>query len=278
MKKADLHIHTTASDGMLSPSEVVDWAVKKRLSAIAITDHDSTLGIEEAIKRSKAYDSILVIPGIELSSDFEGEEVHILGYFIDYNNDELIKLTKDLRESRLIRGEKMVEKLRENGINISIEEVRELTDEDFIGRPHIARVLLSKGYVEGIGEAFDKYIGKDKPAYVNRFKPSLKGAIDLIHNAGGVAVLAHPGIIKKDLIIEKAIAMGIDGIETFHSKHDYEIINKLQDMAKEYSLICTGGSDCHGHFVEDEILLGEHVVDYQAVEALRELSKQKYQG
>ncbi len=278
MKKADLHIHTTASDGMLSPSEVVDWAVKKNLWAIAITDHDSILGIKEAIERSKEYDNILVIPGIELSSDYYEEEIHILGYFIDYNNEELVNATRDLRESRLTRGKKMVEKLKETGIEISFEEVFELTDEVYIGRPHIARVLINKGYANSISDAFDKYLAVGKAAYAKRYKLSLRDSIDLIHRAGGVAILAHPGIIEKGLIIEKVIDMGIDGIEIFHSKHDGGTINKFREMSNEHNLVCTGGSDCHGHFVEDELLIGKYVVDYTVVEELRELSKQKYQG
>lgn len=278
MRKADLHIHTTASDGMLKPSEVVDWAVQKKLMAIAVTDHDTTLGIREALERSKAHANIVVVPGIELSSDYQREEVHILGYFIDYHNEELLKATKELRQSRLMRGEKMVYKLREMGIDISLNEVKELADEGFIGRPHIARVLLKKGYVEGVGDAFDKYIGRDKPAYVNRYKLSLKDSIDLIHKAGGVAILAHPGIIAEKNVIKNVVDMGIDGIEVIHSSHGDEIIERLLELAKDYNLICTGGSDCHGHFIEEDLLLGEYTVDYEIVEKLKELSKLKYQG
>lgn len=278
MRKTDLHIHTTASDGMLKPTEVVDWAVHKELIAIAITDHDTTKGIREALERSKFHKNIEVVPGIELSSDYQGEEVHILGYFIDYHNEELLNATKVLRQSRLVRGEKMVHKLREMGINISLNEVKELADAGFIGRPHIARVLFEKGYVEGVADAFDKYIGKDKPAYVNRYKLSLKESIDLIHKAGGVAVLAHPGIIAERDVIKSVVDMGIDGIEVIHSSHGDEIIERLLELAKNYNLICTGGSDCHGHFIEDDLLLGEYTVDYEIVERLKELSKLKYQG
>ncbi len=277
MGKADLHIHTTASDGVFSPSYIVDCAVKKGLKAIAITDHDTTLGIKKAIERSNKYENFIVIPGIELSSDYEGQEVHILGYFIDEQNKQLINVTRELRESRLMRSEKIILKLCEIGINISLKEVKEISDEGYIGRPHIARVLVDKGYVESVEEAFEKYIGKDKPAYVNRYKLSLKNSIDLIHKSGGVAVLAHPGILDKDLNIIKLIDIGLDGIEVIHPTHNEEIIKKFYEITRRYNLISTGGSDYHGHFIEEELLFGKYVVDYEVVELLEKASK-KYQG
>ena len=277
MEKADLHIHTTASDGVFSPSYIVDYAVKKGLKAIAITDHDTTLGIKEAIERSNKYENFIVIPGIELSSDYESQEVHILGYFIDEQNKELVNVTKKLRESRLMRSEKMILKLREMGIKISLKEVKEISDDEYIGRPHIARVLVDKRYVENVEEAFEKYIGKDKPAYVNRYKLSLKNSIDLIHKSGGVAVLAHPGLLDKDLNIIKLINMGLNGIEVIHPTHNEEIIKKFYEITRRYNLISTGGSDYHGHFIEEELLFGKYVVDYEIVELLEKASK-KYQG
>ena len=138
--------------------------------------------------------------------------------------------------------------------------------------------LEREGYVEGVGEAFEKYIGRDKPAYVNRFKLSIENSIDLIHRSGGVAVLAHPGIVTEKMIIKKVVDMNIDGIEAVHSRHDDAIIRNLHNLAREYNLICTGGSDCHGYFMEDELLLGEYTVDYEIVEMLRKLTRQKYQG
>lgn len=278
MKKVDLHIHTTASDGILSPTEVVDWAIKKGLSAIAITDHDTTLGIDEAIARSSKYKNFKVVPGIELSSDYNGKEIHILGYFIDYKNKKLIEETNRLKKSRIERGYKMVERLKEIGLDIDIEDVEKIADKGFVGRPHIARILEKKGYVETFAEAFEKYIGNGKPAYVNRHKLSIADSIELIHNSGGVAVLAHPGINNDNSIITKVRELGIDGIETIHSKHNKETSRHLYMIANSYDLICTGGSDCHGHIIDNKLILGEFIVDFKVVKELENKAKENYQG
>lgn len=278
MEKADLHVHTTASDGILSPSEVVDWAIRKGLRAIAITDHDTVLGIEEAINRANHYENFMVVPGIELSSDYIGEEVHILGYFIDAKNKELNVETHKLKKSRIERGQKIVEKLIKIGLNISIEDIKSITDKGFIGRPHIARILVEKGYANDIQDAFNKYIGRDKSAYVKRYKLTVHESIDLIHGAGGVAVLAHPGLISNQYIINEIRNLDIDGIEIVHSKHQNYITNKFEKIAKELSLICTGGSDCHGAITDNTLLLGDYYIDYKVVEYLKNRAKEKYQG
>ncbi|MTI48063.1 PHP domain-containing protein [Sporosalibacterium faouarense] len=278
MKKVDLHVHTTASDGIFTPSEVVDWAVKKDLKAIAVTDHDTTLGIEEAIEKAKQYEDFLVVPGIELSSDYSGEEIHILGYFIDINNAALQEETRKLKESRQERGHKMVEKLIEIGIDISLDEVKKITDKGFIGRPHVARVLVEKGYVDNIQEAFDKYLGRGKRAYANRYKLNVYNSIDLIHQAGGVAVMAHPGIIKTQRIVREIKGLGLDGVEAVHSKHSKDEVKILCQLAEKYNLISTGGSDCHGVLIDGNPLLGEYYVDFKVVEDLRDKAEKIKQG
>jgi len=269
MQKADLHIHTTASDGLLSPQQVVKWANKKRLGAIAITDHDTISGIDEAIEESKKYPTLEVIPGIELSCEYNSTEVHILGYFIDHNSSQLKNITDELKTSRLTRGQKIVEKLNQLDINISVQEVKEIAKEGFIGRPHIARVLISKKYVNSMEEAFDKYIGRDKPAYVNRYKLSVIDSIKIIHSAGGVAVLAHPSLIDNKDIIPGIIRSNIDGIEVIHSKHSSNDILEFYKLADKYNLIKTAGSDCHGILINSQPMLGDFSIEYKQVEKLK---------
>ncbi|KNF08886.1 putative PHP domain-containing protein [Gottschalkia purinilytica] len=269
MPNADLHIHTTASDGMLEPSEVVDWGVKKKLRAIAITDHDTVEGIERAIERAKLYD-IIVIPGIEMSCLFKDEEVHILGYFIDYKSSKLLKLTNTLKESRLNRGIKIVEKLKSEGIDISIKEVKDVSEGDLIGRPHIARVLINKGLVESVEEAFNKYLGKGCPGYVERYKISVKESVDLIHSIGGAAVLAHPGLLKNSEYIDEIIKFGIDGVEVIHSTHSQEQKYNFMKLADKLNLIQTAGSDCHGYMVDGKPILGDFCIGFKQVELLKQ--------
>ncbi|MGF7057099.1 PHP domain-containing protein [Brassicibacter mesophilus] len=269
MVKVDLHIHTTASDGLLHPYEVVDWANKKNIEIIAITDHDTTDGIKRAINRAKSYD-IIVIPGIEFSCDFNGEEIHILGYYIDYESEILNRVTSRLKESRLIRGEKIVNKLINMGLKITVQDVKSLAGKGAVGRPHIARALINKGYADSIEEAFSKYIGRNRPAYVDRLKLSVKECIELIHSVGGVAVLAHPGLIESDKIISEVIKYEIDGIEVVHSKHSRDTMNELASLADCLGLIKTGGSDCHGTLIDNKPMLGDFYIDIEQFELLRD--------
>lgn len=262
----DLHVHTNHSDGLFSPEKVVDLAITQGLNGIAITDHDTIAGIEAAINYSKNYDNFKIIPGIEFSCVFNNEEVHILGYFIDYNDSNLIKITNKIRRSRLTRGIKMVNKLNQIGLDISIEEVMKLSGETYIGRPHIARVLVKKGYVVDISEAFDKYLNRGKPAYVERYKITIDETISLIKSTGGISILAHPGILKDKSIIEYCILLGIDGLECIHSKHNKDDTEYLISKTKENNLIITGGSDFHG----DQPLLGKYYVKIDDIPLFKE--------
>lgn len=269
MKRADLHIHTTASDGLLSPKEVVRWANIKRLSAISITDHDTVGAIDQAIIAAMEY-NIEVIPGIELNTEYEKEEIHILGYYIDYKAEWFLDKLKEIQNSRYLRAQKMIRKLNDMNINITIEDVEALAENRLVGRPHIARVMLEKGYIENMKDAFDNYIGMGKPAYEERYKLSCEEAIRIIIQLNGVPVLAHPGLINNMKIVEEIVDMGIRGIEVYHSKHDEETIRKMQQIAKARDLIVTGGSDCHGFFVNDMPILGNTGVDYNQVQKLKE--------
>lgn len=270
--KADLHIHTTSSDGVLSPKEVLEWASKKRITAISITDHDTVDGIQSAIDFSKNY-SIEVIPGIEFSTELHSEEVHILAYCFDYKNNELLQKLNKIQSSRYLRAIKIIEKLKSIDVRVSFDKVQKYSQNGLIGRPHIARVMIEEGYVNSIKEAFDNYLAKDKIAYVERYKLTCSEAISIIKSLGGIPVLAHPGLLSKKLDLKYILDLGIKGIEVYHSKHNEEDIKKFSIIAKSRNLIITGGSDCHGTSFNNEPLIGNIWVDYSAVNCLKNASK-----
>jgi 3',5'-nucleoside bisphosphate phosphatase len=274
MQKADLHIHTTASDGLLSPEEVVRWASVKRLTAIGITDHDTVNGIIPAMEASSKY-GIEVIPGIELSTLYEEEEIHILGYCIDYKAEWFLEALKKIQNSRYERASKIVSKLNDMGINITLEQVKNIADNGAIGRPHIARAMIVKGYISNIKDAFKGYIGKGCPAYVERYKLSCWEAIEMIDGLGGVSVLAHPGLIKNKIHMGKIIDLGISGIEVYHTKHDDETIRDSLAIAGARKLLITGGSDCHGITLNNEPIIGNCSVDYKYVQQLKGAANSK---
>lgn len=260
--RIDMHTHTTASDGLLSPSELVKKAFEKRLDGIAITDHDSVDALDEALKKAKDYKGFLVIPGVEMGCDYEDEEVHILGYFIDYRNSELLEVLSNLKNSRWERGVSILNRLKELGIDLPKDEVLQRSrDTGFIGRATIARELIRYGYVNNINEAFDKYLDIGKPAYVDRYKLTVEDTIDLIHECGGVSILAHPGILKNKQIMTYCVEKGIMGVECYHSKHSTSDEKLIRSFAERFGLIITGGSDFHG---ENDIL-GDFSTDISTI-------------
>lgn len=274
MLKADLHIHTTASDGLLSPEEVVKWAAHKKLSAVAITDHDTINGVQPAVDVSDSY-KIEVVPGIEFSTIHKDEEIHILGYYIDYKEGWLKDKLDEMYQSRYNRAIKMVEKLNHIGILITLDQVKAIAESATIGRPHIARAMLEKGYINNMKDAFKQYIGKGGPAYVERYRITCQEAIDMIKELGGVPVLAHPGLINDKKCIDEILDMGIEGIEAYHTKHDDETVRSSLKIAAERKLLITGGSDCHGIFLNNEPILGNVWVDLSYVKLLKENSNAK---
>jgi predicted metal-dependent phosphoesterase TrpH len=271
--KADLHLHTTASDGRLEPKDLVSLAVKVGLDVIAITDHDTIGGIEPALAAAEAFPSLMVIPGVEINTDVPHGEVHILGYFIDFTDQKLEVALQRLRDSREGRAQQMIDKLSKLGVNIELQRVFELAQGGSVGRPHVAQALLEKDYVASEKEAFDKYIGRDGPAYVERYKLLPAEAVRLVVDARGLPVLAHPADIA-DLkeLVPKLKAVGLIGIEVYYRDYSSDIIAGLLKIAKQYDLITTGGTDYHAFGDDLEVIIGGALAPAQSVERLLALA------
>lgn len=242
---SDLHIHTDYSDGMMTPEEVVDEAIKLGVSTISITDHDTIDGITIACRYGKGR-NLHIIPGIELSAYLSPSEIHMLGYFIDINNSSLQKMIKQAREDRINRIYAMVEKLRKLNVNIDAQEILTLAGKGSPGRMHVAETLLKHGYCNTIVESFSKYIRDNGPAYVPKKTLTPQQAIELIIGAHGVAVLAHPGLTQRDHVIKDLVKYGLQGIEVYYPSHTPQAVEKYLKIAKKYNLAVTGGSDFHG--------------------------------
>lgn len=267
MRLFDLHTHTTSSDGLLTPDELINKSITIGLSGIGITDHDSTDALKTADMISRTKKNFRIIPGIELSCDLNSEEVHILGYFIDYENHSLKNYISVLRGARWSRGVKILQKLIDLGLNLPLGSILEASKENnFIGRATIARYLISFGYVESINEAFDMYLDAGRPAYVERYKLKVSEAINLIHSVGGLSVLAHPGLLKNKDAVTLCIQKGIMGIECRHTKHTPKDIEYFSKICHDNQLISTGGSDYHG----DEEILGTITSDVDLIPRFKE--------
>lgn len=250
MSRLDLHLHTNHSDGSFAPTEVLELAHKAGVTALAITDHDITMGIPEATLTGQRL-GIEVIPGIEISSTFGDSELHMLGYFLDWQDAQLNQRLTTLRDSRHRRNPQIVERLQSLGIDITYDEVRALAGTDSVGRPHIARVLMEKQVVASAKEAFDRFFANGKPAYVPRDLPSPAEAIQWIKAAKGLAVLAHPTWVKTTEgtltdLARQLKADGLDGVEVHYSTHTARQTRDYLSLAKQLSLLVTGGSDFHG--------------------------------
>jgi 3',5'-nucleoside bisphosphate phosphatase len=271
--KVDLHIHTTASDGKYTPSEIVRKASECGLTHIAICDHDSFEGVIPAQKAALNYPGISVISGVEINTDTSLGELHILGFFIDCANPEMDTVLKRLRKSRIERAAKMIEKLHRLGINIDSERVRELAGEGSVGRPHIAQAMYEKGYVFSLQDAFAKYISRGGPAYVERDKTTPAEAIQLILRAKGIPALAHPFTSENpEPLIKELKAAGLMGLEVFYGSYDSSQIQELLRLAYKYDLVPTGGSDFHGLDNLSEPQLGTVNVPVETVKRLTALA------
>lgn len=265
--KADLHLHTNCSDGAHHPYEVVRRAKKAGLNTISITDHDSVAGVENAIMFGKEI-GVEVIPGVEISTDIQNREIHLLGYFVDHTNTNFKNYLEFFKEERLNRAIRIIKKLNALDFKVSLEDVLEIAKDSAVGRPHIAQTLVEKGYTKNIWEAFDKYLGNDCPAYEKKIHVSLQSALKIINEAGGLSVIAHPCDLDES-ILQQLIEFGLDGIEVIHPSHNRAKRKYYRGIVNEYYLLESGGSDYHGGSKNDDRNLGNHFISLEKVEAMK---------
>ena len=243
----DLHLHTLASDGRLTSTELIRLVAKQGLKTISITDHDSTEGLAEAYEAAKEFPDLRIIPGIEMSADIPGDEVHVLGYFLDYHDEQFQATLEEFRMGRVGRAQIMVEKLNALGKPVEWERVLNFAGDGSVGRPHIALAMVEAGYFKEPKEAFDEYLGNDGLAYYDRPKLNPIESVEMIQRVGGVPVLAHPTFMND---MEAGIAnlkkVGLKGMEVYYAQYDDDTVRHLARLAKEYDLIPCGGSDYHG--------------------------------
>lgn len=269
MSQVDLHVHSTASDGKLSPEEIIGKAAELGLKVVALTDHDTVDGIPPAVEAARAFPRLAFIPGVEISTDLADGEAHVLGYFIDYTSRELGSALERFRNSRHVRARGMVNRLGDLGMDIDWRRVQEIAGGGSIGRPHIARAMLEKGYVTAFEEAFDKYIGHGGPAYVEREKMTPEEAVGLILRSRGLPVLAHPFTVKEpEEMVIRLKAVGLVGIEAYYKDNTAEETEATLGLTGKYDLIATGGTDYHGIGDSSEVMLGGVEVPLAAAERL----------
>ncbi|MHB1296460.1 MAG: PHP domain-containing protein [Anaerolineae bacterium] len=262
----DLHVHSSASDGLFTPRQVVELALAKGLRAIALTDHDTVDGVADAVAAAEGT-RLTVVPGVEISSDMGGYEIHLLGYLVDYADGDFRDALVEFRRARFERAIEMVDKLRKLGVTLSWERVQELSDGGAIGRPHLAQALVEAGYVHSTQEAFDRYLGRGRPAFVARQKVSPGQALELIRQAKGVPVLAHPW--GATVFVSGLVSDGLAGLEVYYTGYAPEQVAQLQRLAQRHGLVCTGGSDFHGAAILPDNRLGGVAVPRGCLAALR---------
>jgi len=268
--KADLHTHTHYSDGYHTPGELIQKAKTAGLTHLAITDHDNVDAIDEAIEIASRYD-IELIPGTEISAEHNGKETHILAYYFDHKNPELLDYLQNFRRERMKRAQKIVEKLNDLGIAIQMQDVlSQVKGNGSVGRPHIAVALIEGGFVNNYYDAFNKFIGDDKPAYVKKPNISTKDAISLINRCGGLSFVAHPGkSMRHNNSLFEMIELGIDGIEVVHPSHSDYDIEYFRDITSQYFLLESGGSDFHGGRINDVSILGRYYIPEIKITAMK---------
>lgn len=269
---ADLHIHSAASDGTFTPLEVVSHAREVGLKTIALTDHDTVAGVTQAIKAGDEI-GLEVIPGIEMGSDVDGRDIHILGYFIDCRNRAFLAGLEDLKLKRLSRAEEMCARLTERGMPIDVNDGLKLATGGVLTRAHIGRAVVDKGYAASVNEVFAKYLGNGKPCFVPKYNETAGGVIRAIIKAGGLPVIAHPKLSGIDNRIEDLVAAGLRGIEAYCMDHGKEDVRRYLSLADHYGLLVTGGSDCHGPRTPGRFMMGQCGVSEKRVYALKAAAK-----
>jgi predicted metal-dependent phosphoesterase TrpH len=270
MALVDLHLHTTASDGRLTPTQLIELVAGKGLKVVAVTDHDSTEGLAEATTAAARFQQLTLIPGIELSTDVPQSEIHVLGYYIRYQDQEFQATLKRFRDGRELRARRMVDKLATLGMPLDWERVQGFAGDGAIGRPHIALAMVERGYIKEPQEAFVRYISRNGPAYVEREKLTPPEAVRLIVQNGGVAVLAHPAELPDlDQWLTELKAAGLVGMEVFYGTYPPETLKRLKGFAEVYGLLPCGGSDYHGLGSDFEATPGDVGPSLEVVEALQ---------
>ena len=264
---ADLHLHTNFSDGTYTPEELAGQARRCGLKAIALTDHDTVEGCGRTAIACQAA-GIEFIPASELTAEMDGHEIHLLGYFLDTANPGLLRELEKFQQVRQDRIREMVGRINQLGIPLPVDDVFTLANCRSPGRPHVARALTEGEFCGSIDEAFERFLKKGKPAWVPKFKMSAQQAINLIHQAGGLAVMAHPGLTRADELIPRLADLGMDGLECFHSKHNGSLTEQYRSMATRLNLLITGGSDCHGT-TKGKPIIGTVKLPYEYVEKLK---------
>lgn len=275
----DLHVHSTASDGEMPPTRLLQYSREKGLRALAICDHDTISGVRALYPASHVdvlsplvLDDIEVVPGVEINSEWAGNEIHILGYYTPFGQGPFHDLLKRMQLEREERVERMVELLKKLGMEVDPIRVMEISTGESVGRPHVAQAMVEEGYAGSVKEAFELYLGIGKPAYVGREHLAPFQAVKAISAAGGVPVWAHPGTSKSPHLLPGLIEQGLQGIEVFHPDHDLETSRTYLELAVQHNLLATGGSDFHGEGAGEGGDLGSTFVSYRVVESLRALA------
>lgn len=267
-KKTDLHLHSNASDGIYSPSELIQLASQRGLSAVALTDHETTEGISEA-REAGAENGVEVVSGVEISAGFNGRELHILGYLSSIR-PELESILRKLRRGRFKRMEKMIDNLEKMSVTVTWAEIKKEAGNAAPGRLHLARMLQEKGYVQSLTEAFDNYLGKGCPAYIPRDKLKIAEAINILIECDAIPILAHPGVTQEDSkSLYQLVSYGLKGIEVFHPEHTDGLTLFYKNWAEKEGLLITGGSDFHGDKKNSCPYPGCVSVDYSYLESLK---------
>ncbi len=265
--RIDLHTHSTASDGLLSAEALVELAKTAHVAVLAVCDHDSTDSVDAAVAAGLRA-GVEVIPAVEINTDVETSEVHVLGYYLEHHQGWFQQFLETLRDGRVNRAARMVEKLNALGIKLDFAQVRALA-QGAVGRPHVARALVEAGIVQSTDEAFEKYIGRHGPAYVERLKVTPQDAVQVILKANGIPVLAHPGWGINDAMIPPLVEAGLEGVEVYYPDHPPETVTHWLDMASRYKLLVTGGTDFHGGTLATRVPLGSQYVPPEVVDRLK---------
>lgn len=266
--RIDLHTHTTASDGLLPPERLLRLAKDAGVGILAVADHDTTDAVDTAAAEGRRL-GVEVIPAVEINTDVDTTEVHVLGYYIDHRQPWFQEFLTRLRDGRVDRAARMVEKLNALGISITFERVRAIAG-GAVGRPHVARALIEAGVVKSTEEAFEKYIGRNGPAYIERMKVTPQEAVQIILKAGGIPVLAHPGWGVREEMIPPLVQGGLEGLEVYYPDHTPAMVTRFLEIAAQLHLLVTGGTDFHGGDLATRVGVGSQYVPVEAVERLKE--------